>query len=141
MHEINQGRIFMGRVPHDADLLDWLSQFAMKKNIELGEISLVGATKKAVLAFYHQDRQEYEQLIFENDMEILHGVGNVSLKDGQPFVHLHLILSDAQGKCFGGHLVSGTILFACEAIVKEYTGEKFERGMDEVTGLTLWIKE
>ncbi len=138
MHEINNGRTFMGRVPHDADLLEWLTGFAREKNIQLGEITLIGAVKKAVLAFYHQDRREYALVTVDKHMEILHGVGNISLKEGEPFVHMHLVLGDEQGRAFGSHLAPGTVVFACEAIIREFTGGQYLRKLDKTTGLTLW---
>lgn len=138
MHEINNGRIFMGQVPHDADLLDWFTEFVRKKNIQLGEITLVGAVKKATMAYYHQDSKQYEQIVLDRHLEILHGVGNISMKDGKPFVHLHVVFSDDKGQTFGGHLVSGSTIFACEAIVREFIGAQLDRKMEKTTGLTLW---
>ncbi|MBW1828134.1 MAG: DNA-binding protein, partial [Deltaproteobacteria bacterium] len=45
---------------------------------------------------------------------------------------------DSTGKAFGGHLASGTIVFACEFILEALDGPAFTRGLDEVTGLPLW---
>ena len=63
---------------------------------------------------------------------------NISMRDGKPFVHVHILLSDAEGKVFGGHLMKGTKLFACEVTIDEFEGEQLERGQDERTGLFLW---
>lgn len=138
MQSVQQGRILMGRVPHDADLLQWLTHFVQENHIRLGEISLIGAVKKAVLGYYHQDRQEYEQLVIDRPLEIANGTGNVSLKDGKPFVHLHVTLADDRGTAFGGHVAEGTRVFACEVIIREFTGAELSRHKDETTGLTLW---
>ncbi|MBO8167659.1 MAG: DNA-binding protein [Thermoanaerobacteraceae bacterium] len=138
MQSVQQGRILMGRVPHDADLLQWLTHFVQENHIRLGEISLIGAVKKAVLGYYHQDRQEYEQLVIDMPLEIANGTGNVSLKDGKPFVHLHVTLADDRGTAFGGHVAEGTRVFACEVIIREFTGTELSRHKDETTGLTLW---
>jgi uncharacterized protein len=64
-------------------------------------------------------------------------VGNISLKDGEPFVHAHAVLSDDEGKVRGGHLLGGTI-FAAEVHVTELLGETLARRLDNVTGLSLW---
>jgi len=64
-------------------------------------------------------------------------VGNVSLKDGEPFVHAHAVLSDEKGNTRAGHLLEG-IVFAAEVHLSQLEGPKLERKYDEVTGLSLW---
>ena len=61
------------------------------------------------------------------------------LRDGQPFVHAHVVLSDEQGNGKGGHLLpGGTPVFACELTIEEYDGAAIVRSRDERTGLSLW---
>lgn len=74
-------------------------------------------------------------------MEILSCVGNVSLKVGKPSVHVHIALADEKGKAFGGHLMPGTTVFACEAFIEEMQGKPLDRRLDEKTGLALWAKD
>jgi predicted DNA-binding protein with PD1-like motif len=72
-------------------------------------------------------------------MEIVSLYGNISLKDGKPFAHVHVVLSDAKGNGRGGHLLPGrTPVFACELIIEEFDGEPPVRLNDENTGLALW---
>jgi predicted DNA-binding protein with PD1-like motif len=52
-------------------------------------------------------------------------------------VHAHLVLSDEKGKAFGGHLLEGTELFACELMMNEYKNLRIERKYDKLTGLNL----
>jgi predicted DNA-binding protein with PD1-like motif len=74
-----------------------------------------------------------------NTMEIVSLYGNVSLKDGRPFAHLHVVLPDEQGNGKGGHLVAGGApVFACEVTIEEYSGPELVRNFDEQTGLFLW---
>jgi uncharacterized protein len=65
-------------------------------------------------------------------------VGNISLKDGNPMVHAHITLADEAGKAYGGHLIPGTVVFACEFILQVFEQPLLERGFDEATGLPLW---
>ena len=73
-------------------------------------------------------------------MEIISCFGNATLRDGKPFVHVHVVLSDCEGKTFSGHLLPGTTLFACEVFIDEFEGEALDRSYDELTGLHLWDK-
>jgi len=65
-------------------------------------------------------------------------VGNVSLKDNSPFVHAHITLADKKANAYGGHLASGTVVFACEFMLEVFDGPVLQRDFDETTGLFLW---
>lgn len=131
-------RSILGQLPYGSDLLDAMTQLVQKENIRLGRISGIGATTHAVVAFYDQNTKKYNPLEFPGGLEILNLQGNVSMRDGKPFVHIHLILGDPQGNVFGGHLLQGTKLFACEVTVDELEGDELVRAHDERTGLYLW---
>jgi predicted DNA-binding protein with PD1-like motif len=131
-------RTFIGQFPHKADLLESLTAFVQKNEIHLGRILGIGATMRAVVAYYDQAARKYLTLEFKEGMEILSLSGNVSLRDEKPFVHAHIVLGDRDGKVIGGHLMPGTKLFACEVSIDEFEGDVLERGFDELTGLYLW---
>ena len=131
-------RIIVGQLPYGSDLLEGLTEIVQRENIRLGRIQGIGATTHAIVAYYDQNTKTYNPLEFSSGMEILSLSGNVSMRDGKPFVHVHILLSDQEGKVFGGHLMKGTSLFACEVTIDEFEGELLERGKDERTGLFLW---
>ena len=66
-------------------------------------------------------------------------LGNISLKDGEPFAHIHVALGDPEGRVYGGHLISGEV-FVAEVFVQELLGEPLERKPQE-NGLALWDAE
>jgi len=131
-------RTIIGQLPSGTDLLEGLTQFVQKENIRCGRIHGIGATTHAIIAYYDQNTKKYNSMEFKDGMEILNLIGNVSIRDGKPFIHVHILLSDPQGKVFGGHLMPGTKLWACEVFVDEFEGEELVRGQDEKTGLFLW---
>lgn len=135
---VKSKRLFMGKLSHGGDLLEELTEVCRKENIKLGRIEALGAVQRARLGFYSQQTHEYKFLNLDQPFEITNLVGNVSLKDGNSFVHAHITLSDKEGHAYGGHLAPGTIVFACEVMLEAFEGPAFERGLDEVTGLPLW---
>lgn len=138
---VNRGRVIMGRLEKGADLLPTLEQICRHENIELGEIRAIGAVSRARAGYYRQEEKAYTYLEFPGPHEIISLQGNVSLKDGRPFVHAHVSLMAADGHLVGGHLAEGTIVFACEYVITEYIlepGGTFERVFDAPTGLYLW---
>lgn len=131
-------KTFMGKLGFGCDLLEGLTKVCTEQNITLGRVEAIGAVKSARIGFYNQESRLYEYLSLDCPLEITHLTGNVSLKDGVPFVHAHVTLADREGKCHGGHLVQGTTVFACEFILEAYEGTCLERKPDDETGLYLW---
>lgn len=129
----------VGRLPRGADLLEALREVAVQHGVRVGWYQFFGAVERARLAFYDQALREYLPLELERPLEIAVGVANLSTLDGEPFVHAHVVLSDADGRAFGGHVLPGTVVFACECVLWELTGAPpLGRHPDPETGLQLW---
>lgn len=140
MHRrFTKGSVFMGRLDKGDDLLSALQEKCKELDVRQGEVRAIGAVARARIGYYDQSRRKYEFVDLSRPLEILSLVGNISLKDGDVFVHAHLVLGDEQGRAHGGHLAEGTEVFACEYVIQELlTEELLCRRMDEVTGLYLW---
>lgn len=133
------GAVWMGRLQRGDDLLEALTALARARGVRAGWLQFLGAVERARLAFYDQEGHEYRPLELPQPLEIAAGVGNVSLLDGEPFVHAHVVLTDGEGRAYGGHLLPGTAVFACEYALWELAGAPPpERGPDPATGLKLW---
>ncbi|MHC1725518.1 MAG: PPC domain-containing DNA-binding protein [Syntrophobacteraceae bacterium] len=133
------GRIIVGRLQKGDDLLRALEKICSDEGIKLGELSALGAVKNARIGYYDQEKREYFYIGLTEHLEILTLAGNVSLKEGKPFVHAHVTLGNERGEAFGGHLAEGTEVFACEYSIREYLSTtSLERTHDDATGLFLW---
>jgi len=136
--KFQQGRIFMGRLPQGGDLINSIEEFCKKALVQMATFSVIGAVSSATIGAYDQKQQVYVTFKEEAPFEIVSCIGNVSLKDGKPFIHAHILLADEQGKTIGGHLFSETIIYAGEINLQELTGKPMERTYDSNTGLMLW---
>jgi len=128
----------MGRLAPGDDVLQALESLVRERNVASGQVQFIGALQKGALEYYDQKVRQYRTITLDQHLEIAAGMGNVSLRDGQPMVHAHLVLSDEEGHCWGGHLVPGNVVFACEFTLLVLEGEPWCRYPDEYTGLTLW---
>ncbi len=135
--EFSPSRDFLVRVEHNSDLIQFITELAEKENIVVAVITAVGALKQAKLGFYNQEKHEYQEIRVDSPHEIACCVGNISTKDGRPFVHAHAVLADKNGNTKAGHLLEGTV-FAAEVHLRELKGAALERKYDDVTGLSLW---
>ncbi|MBT1280179.1 PPC domain-containing DNA-binding protein [Thermoanaerobacter sp. CM-CNRG TB177] len=131
-------RRFIGRFQYGKDLLEEINKIITSENIRSGEIRIIGAVSKAVFGYYDAQSKNYIYISKDEHMEILNATGNISVKDGKPFAHVHITLADKNGNAFGGHLMEGTIIFAAEFVITDYGDNKLERVYDETTGLQLW---
>lgn len=138
MHQYRPGRRWVAGLPHGADLLETLESFAAEQGVKVGKVELIGAVEKGVIAFYDQDKKQYGSLEFPEPLEILNCIGTISLREGVPRAHLHIIFGRHDGSTLGGHLMPGTVVFAAEAVMEELTGPDLQRGFDSQTGLPLW---
>lgn len=132
------GRVIAGNLRRGADLLEFLTEVARRHDIRAGAYNFLGAVSEARVAFYDFENRVYEEIVRSEHLELVSGIGNVSLRDGEIFVHAHVSFSDRRGAMFGGHLNPGTIILAGEFTLWELRGEPLERAHDPVTGLNLW---
>ncbi len=128
---------FFLRIDRGEEIVGTLTAFLDAERIAGGAISGIGAVEKATLQYYDIAAKQYYSRDFAEAMEIVSLLGNVSLKDGKPWPHLHVILSDTNFQCFGGHLASAIVGVTCELIIDQ-SDVAIERSLDEETGLKLW---
>ena len=134
-----RGRSFLLRLPYGEDLLLTLKRFCDENEITQGTLIVIGAVQQATVGYYDQEAREYRANSFNQPMEVVSCSGNISLLEGKPFVHAHIVLADSEGKpAAAGHLMEDTIIFAGEAFVQELIGEPLVRKFDEQTSLSLW---
>jgi hypothetical protein len=135
--KLDAGRNLVVRAKHDSDLVEFLTELAKKNRIMVATFTAIGALKYAKLGFYDQKTHEYVETLLSAPQEIASCVGNISMKEGEPFVHAHAVLADRNGNTKAGHLLEGKV-FAAEAHLIELVGTKLVRKNDAATGLSLW---
>jgi hypothetical protein len=136
--EASPGRAFVGRLEKGSGLVSEIERICAEREVSAAWVSVVGAVSHAAFAYYHQTDHRYLELSSDTHHEIVGFTGNVSLRDGKPFLHAHATFADEHGACVGGHLVKGTAVFAAEFTIREMLGVDLVRVHDEETGLALW---
>jgi len=136
--EFRVRRCIMGRLQPGEDVLRGLEAAAAAHGVRTGTLGFLGAIKGARLGFFDQEGRSYKMIALNGHLELASGVGNISLRDGKVFVHAHVTVSDRAGATWGGHLMEGSEVFACEYHLLDLEGEELQRLPDPATGLTLW---
>jgi predicted DNA-binding protein with PD1-like motif len=130
--------MYIGKLPHKSDLQRELTKFAATHKIEAGAIQLIGSLGRARLSYYDQKLHVYRELDCDAPYEIVSGIGNISLRDDKPHVHLHLAIADSTGSVIGGHCLEGCRVFAVEFTIWPMKGKAPRRSIDPQTGLLGW---
>jgi len=118
------------------ELRDKLEKFCIENNIKTAWINALGSSEELELAYYNISNKEYETKIFNERLEIVSVVGNIALKDGKPFTHIHGTFSRPSMEVIGGHINKCVISATCEVAIWP-SEEIMERKYDEFTGLNL----
>ena len=134
----DDGNAAFVRLDRGTDMLQGLNEAAAKLGVEAGTVQAIGAVIELVIGYFDQDRKEYRATALPSSFEIGSGIGNVSLKDGKPFVHLHVVATGPDGAAIGGHLMEGTKIYVIEAYFRQLGGEPPVREQNEDIGLATW---
>jgi hypothetical protein len=129
--------IYVFRFVEGDDLLSRLTEAVSRYGIGAGAVQLIGSLKRIKVGFFNREKGEYDYLTDEGFFELVSGIGNISWRDDNPVVHVHISVSSIDGRVYSGHLLEGNIVDATvEAVVLEFDG-RLERKYDSSVGLFL----
>ena len=132
------GDIYVIRMDRGEEIVSSLMEFCRKENIMLGSVEALGAADHAVIGLYDVDKREFHKRTYDEPLEVTSLVGNISTKDGEVYLHLHINLAREDMSVVGGHLNECRLSATCEMFVRKIEG-RVERKLDEeVTGLNLY---
>ena len=131
------GDIYIVSIDNHQEIVGALSAFCEEQGIKCGLIEGLGAVNTATLRFLDPATKKYVDKTFDEQMEIASLVGNISEKDGEVYLHIHVTLGRRDYTVVGGHLLCATVNGACELAVKKLAGSVGRR-FDEETGLNLY---
>lgn len=121
----------------DEKLVQALTDTMMAEGIFGAALRGIGVLKNIELGYYDLHGKQYDIKKYSGkDYELLSLMGNVTLRDGKPFVHLHAVLGDEHFNTFGGHLFEAEVGVTAEIIVSPL-GAAAERELREDLGLAL----
>ena len=130
-------RNYTFRLKPGHDLFDSIQAFVHQKNIEAGcVLSGVGSLMYATLRL--ANRESYSE--YDYHFEIVSVTGTVSIHGS----HLHISISDGDGKTIGGHFESGCQIYTtAEIVIAVFEDEIYKRELATDSGyeeLTVYKK-
>ncbi len=129
---------FLVALPKGDDLLEAITRAFSERGIRKASFNLIGLVTRAVLSFFDIEARQYRTKEFHGPHEIVACSGNVSERDGEVFVHSHIVVADDNFVCSGGHLMPGSVIFVAELYGTPVPGPVPVRVFDKAIGLALW---
>jgi len=135
--ETKIGRVFVARIMPDEDLIDAIKEIVKKHNIKAGLINVIGALKKFTVGYFDLNTKEYKFKTFEEDVELISSMGNISYKDGEPIIHMHISVGKDDYGIIGGHLSQPSIISITGEVYIYEIAQKLNRVNDPQFNLSL----
>ncbi len=96
------------------ELHSTLSAFVLQKRIPSAFYQGIGSVSDVELGYFDLKKNDYDRRLFKGEFELTVASGNVSVENGVPFVHTHVVLADKDYKTISGHFFKGTVTATIE---------------------------
>src|SRR5260221_12085624 len=113
-----------------------LKAFAGEKGLAASHFTAIGAFKNVVLGYFDWDKKDYTKILIHEQVEVLSLVGDVTLDEGKPNIHAHVVLGKQDGSTCGGHLIEAPVRPTLAGMLTESPVHLIPR-FDAGIGLTL----
>ena len=118
------------------EAMEQLLAFAKSLNLSASQFSAIGAFSDTTVGFFDFSIKDYKKNRFNQQMEVVSLVGDITMYKNEYKVHGHVVLANEKGNAFGGHLVKGIVHPTLEIILNE-SPLYLQREMDGKSGIPL----
>jgi predicted DNA-binding protein with PD1-like motif len=96
-----------------------LKEFAQSNGLSAAHFTGIGAFANVTVAWFDLEKQAYQPIEIDEQVEVLSLIGDVAESKGEPAVHAHICVAKRDGTAHGGHLQGGLVRPTLELIVIE----------------------
>ena len=121
------------RIPED------IVSIAREEKIGTAEVEAIGGVDWLNLAYFNRQTKKYEEHEFKEFCEVTSLLGNITEKDGEPFLHAHGNFGRKDMSVIGGHVISARVFPILEVVITP-TRNRALRHFDEQLGLNVIYK-
>ncbi len=96
-----------------------IAEFAAAEDLTAASVSGIGALSTVTFGWFDPDARDYDRTTLDEQVEVTSLVGNVTVDDGEPFLHAHITVTSRGRGAVGGHLFGGRVEPTLEVTVAE----------------------
>jgi predicted DNA-binding protein with PD1-like motif len=121
------------RIPDD------ILAIVKREKMATARVEAIGGVEELRLAYFNRDEKRYEEHDFMEFLEVTGILGNVTLKDGKPFLHVHGTFGRRDLSTLAGHVVTAKVFPLLEVVITP-TSNRALRRFDDALGLNVIYK-
>ena len=118
------------------DVLPCITQFAKTQKLAGSELTAIGAFRDVVLGYFDWQRKDYKRIPVDEQVEVVSMIGDIAIGEGEPALHVHVVIGRADGTAMGGHLLGAHVRPTLEIVITESPAH-LTRRHDPESGLAL----
>jgi len=127
-------KIHVFRVKPAQELLTEIARYCNDHGLYSGLVlGIIGSVQRARLNFLMELPGQYDSVEYTGPLEIVCAQGSIALKNNEPVIHIHILLS-GKDICRGGHLAEAEVFSTAEVSIGEIDYQ-LQRQYDDYTGL------
>ena len=119
-----------------AKIPDAIVAIAAREKIATASVEAIGGVDKLRLAYFNRASRKYEEHDFAEFFEVTSLLGNITQKEGKPFLHVHGNFGRKDLSVVGGHVMTASVFPIMEVVITP-TKNKALRKFDEALGLNM----
>ena len=118
------------------EVIAGLLDFARTHDLGGSHFTAIGAFSSLVVGYFDWGKKDYKKIPLDEQVEVLSLVGDITLDEGRPKVHAHVVVGKSDGTAHGGHLLEAHVRPTLEVILVE-SPQHLRRQPDKASGLAL----
>jgi len=111
---------------------DGILAIAKKEKIATGRVEAIGGVEELDLAYFNHEAKRYEEHRFQEFLEVTGMLGNLTLKDGKPFLHVHGTFGRKDLSTLAGHVMTAKVFPLLEVVITPTKNRALRRFDDEL---------
>jgi predicted DNA-binding protein with PD1-like motif len=123
-------RTFVVALESEDRLIASITRFAAEQGLAAAEFTAIGALASAKLAYFDWESKDYAEIPVDEQIEIASLNGRITRPEGgtgDPHLHVHCVLSRADGSAVAGHLMEAEVRPTAEVYVTDSPTELHRR--------------
>ncbi len=129
--------IYVVSLERGDDLRSCVEKMALDADIVGGRVTAIGGVENPELGCYDLATKSYSRKTFNGIYELVSLDGNLTIKEGKPFLHVHAVISGADFVAYAGHLFDCKVGLVAEMFI-DPLGAPLARLLCEDIGLSRW---
>ena len=109
---------------------------ARREKVRTAGVKAIGGVKELTLAYFNHEAKKYEEHEYSEFMEVTSLLGNITVKDGKPFLHAHGTFGRRDLSVLAGHVVRAKVFPLLELVLTP-TRNRAVRRFDDELGLNV----